>query len=146
MMRTAEQHRYEPRIVAFLCNWCAYAGADLAGTQRLSYPANVRVIRLMCTGRVDPGFVVEAFLEGADGVIVAGCHPSECHYERGNLLAERRVTTLQHLLELIGVEPERVCLAWVSAAEGRKFARLIETTVEAVRALGPFEQFPRGAP
>ena len=146
LMRTDEPPRYEPRIVAFLCNWCAYAGADLAGTQRLGYPPNVRVIRLMCTGRVDPGFIVEAFLEGADGVIVAGCHPGECHYQSGNRLAERRLTTLQRLLEFIGVEPERVCLAWVSAAEGRKFARLIETTVDQVRALGPFEQFPRSAP
>lgn len=145
LMRTDEPPRYEPRIVAFLCNWCAYAGADLAGTQRLGYPPNVRVIRLMCTGRVDPGFIVEAFLEGADGVIVAGCHPGECHYQSGNRLAERRLTTLQRLLEFLGVEPERVCLAWVSAAEGRKFARLIETTVDKVRALGPFEQFPRSA-
>ena len=145
LRRTDEPPRYEPRIVAFLCNWCAYAGADLAGTQRLGYPPNVRVIRLMCTGRVDPGFIVEAFLEGADGVIVAGCHPGECHYQSGNRLAERRLTTLQRLLEFLGVEPERVCLAWVSAAEGRKFARLIETTVDKVRALGPFEQFPRSA-
>jgi F420-non-reducing hydrogenase iron-sulfur subunit len=137
---------YEPRIVAFLCNWCAYAGADLAGTQRLSYPPNVRVIRLMCTGRVDPGFIVEAFLEGADGVIVAGCHPGECHYEHGNRLAERRMTTLQHLLDFIGVEEARVRLTWVSAAEGRKFAQLVETTVEELRALGPFQQFPRSAP
>jgi coenzyme F420-reducing hydrogenase delta subunit len=140
------QQQYEPRIVAFLCNWCAYAGADLAGTQRLGYPANVRVIRLMCTGRVDPGFIVEAFLEGADGVIVAGCHPGECHYEHGNRLAERRMTTLQNLLDFIGVEQARVRLAWVSAAEGRKFAKLIETTVEELRALGPFQQFPRSAP
>ena len=137
---------YEPRIVAFLCNWCAYAGADLAGTQRLSYPPNVRVIRLMCTGRVDPGFIVEAFLEGADGVIVAGCHPGECHYESGNRLAERRMTTLQKLLDFIGVEQARVRLTWVSAAEGRKFAKLVETTVEELRALGPFQQFPRRAP
>jgi len=140
------QHQFEPRIVAFLCNWCAYAGADLAGTQRLSYPPNVRVIRLMCTGRVDPGFIVEAFLEGADGVIVAGCHPGECHYESGNRLAERRMTTLQKLLDFIGVEQERARLTWVSAAEGRKFAQLIETTVKELRDLGPFKQFPRSAP
>ncbi len=146
LMANDQQQEYEPRIVAFLCNWCAYAGADLAGTQRLSYPPHVRVIRLMCTGRVDPGFIVEAFLEGADGVIVAGCHPGECHYEHGNRLAERRMTTLQSLLEFIGVDQARVRLAWVSAAEGRKFAQLIETTVEEVRALGPFEQFPRSAP
>jgi len=144
LMENKESVEYEPRIIAFLCNWCAYAGADLAGTQRLSYPPNVRVIRLMCSGRVDPGFVVQAFLEGADGVIVAGCHPGECHYETGNRLAERRMTTLHSLLEFIGVEPERLCLAWVSAAEGRKFAQLIQSTVEEVRALGPFRQFPRG--
>ena len=145
-MTVNTQQQYEPRIVAFLCNWCAYAGADLAGTQRLGYPPNVRVIRLMCTGRVDPGFIVEAFLEGADGVIVAGCHPGECHYEHGNRLAERRMTSLQHLLDFIGVEEARVRLAWVSAAEGRKFAQLIETTVEELRAMGPFQQFPRSAP
>jgi F420-non-reducing hydrogenase iron-sulfur subunit len=104
------------------------------------------VIRLMCTGRVDPGFIVEAFLEGADGVIVAGCHPGECHYESGNRLAERRMTTLQKLLDFIGVEEARVRLTWVSAAEGRKFAQLVETTVEELRALGPFQQFPRSAP
>jgi coenzyme F420-reducing hydrogenase delta subunit len=146
MMKVNIKQEYEPRIVAFLCNWCAYAGADLAGTQRLGYPPNVRVIRLMCTGRVDPGFIVEAFLEGADGVIVAGCHPGECHYESGNRLAERRMTTLQNLLDFIGVEQARVRLTWVSAAEGRKFAQLIETTVEELRALGPFQQFPRSAP
>jgi coenzyme F420-reducing hydrogenase delta subunit len=145
-MKANIKQQYEPRIVAFLCNWCAYAGADLAGTQRLSYPPNVRVIRLMCTGRVDPGFIVEAFLEGADGVIVAGCHPGECHYESGNRLAERRMTTLQKLLDFIGVEEARVRLTWVSAAEGRKFAQLVETTVEELRALGPFQQFPRSAP
>jgi coenzyme F420-reducing hydrogenase delta subunit len=145
-MKANIKQQYEPRIVAFLCNWCAYAGADLAGTQRLNYPPNVRVIRLMCTGRVDPGFIVEAFLEGADGVIVAGCHPGECHYESGNRLAERRMTTLQKLLDFIGVEEARVRLTWVSAAEGRKFAQLVETTVEELRALGPFQQFPRSAP
>ena len=114
-----------------------------ARVQRLGYPANVRVIRVMCSGRVDPGFVVQAFLEGADGVIVAGCHPGECHYETGNRIAERRMTTLHRLLEFIGVEPDRVRLAWVSAAEGRRFAELIATAVDEVRALGPFRQFPR---
>jgi coenzyme F420-reducing hydrogenase delta subunit len=145
LMKNDEPVEYEPKIIAFLCNWCAYAGADLAGTQRLSYPANVRVIRLMCSGRVDPGFVVQAFLEGADGVVVAGCHPGECHYTSGNRLAERRMATLHQLLEFIGVEPERLCLAWVSAAEGRKFAELMQSTVEEVRALGPFRQFARSA-
>ncbi len=145
LTESTEETDYEPRIIAFLCNWCAYAGADLAGTQRLGYPPNVRVIRLMCSGRVDPGFVVQAFLEGVDGVIVAGCHPGECHYESGNRLAERRMATLQRLLEFIGVEPQRVRLAWVSAAEGRKFAELVQTTVDEVRALGPFRQFVRSA-
>ena len=106
---------------------------------------DVIALAVMCSGRVDPGFVVQAFLEGADGVIVAGCHPGDCHYETGNRLAERRMTTLHSLLEFIGVEPERFSLAWVSAAEGRKFAQLIENAVEEVRAVGPFRQFARRA-
>lgn len=128
---------FEPRIVAFLCHWCSYAAADLAGTQRLEYPSSVRVVHVPCSGRVDPGFVVQALLEGADGVLVAGCHPGDCHYVTGNRMALRRVTVLRELLEHVGVEPERVRMTWVSAAEGRKFAETITRMTDEVRALGP---------
>jgi len=134
---------FEPKIIAFLCSWCSYAGADLAGTQRLAYPANVRVVRVMCSGRVDPGFVLQALLEGADGVLISGCHPGDCHYESGNRVMQRRLTVTRRLLEYVGVEPERVQLAWVNASEGRKFAKLIHAVTDEVRTLGPFAAFRR---
>lgn len=134
---------FEPRIVALLCNWCSYAAADLAGTQRVRYPANVRVVHVPCSGRVHSGYVLQALMEGADGVIVAGCHPGECHYDTGNRIALRRITMLSKLLEYVGVEPERVRLAWVSAAEGRRFAEMIGEMTEQLAALGPFEAFRR---
>lgn len=145
-MLTPTDTCFEPLIVAFLCNWCSYAGADMAGTQRLTYPANVRVVRVMCSGRVDPGHIVSAFLNGADGVLVAGCHPGDCHYVSGNRITQRRVTLLGRLLEFIGVEPGRLRLCWVSANEGRKFAEVMETVVGEVKALGPFQQFARRSP
>jgi len=129
---------FEPKIVAFLCNWCAYAGADLAGVSRIQYPTNVRAIRVMCSGRVDPVFVLEAFKDGADGVLVAGCHlPSDCHYLTGNFKAERRVLLLKKVLEQFGIEPERLRLEWVSASEGDKFATVIKDMTEQIRKLGP---------
>ncbi|NIM00981.1 MAG: hydrogenase iron-sulfur subunit [Acidobacteria bacterium] len=139
------QAEFEPTIVAFLCNWCSYAGADLAGTQRLTYPANVRVIRVMCSGRVDPGYVLQCLLQGADGVLVSGCHHGDCHYVCGNRIAERRVTVMRRLLEFVGVEPGRVRLTWVSGAEGRRFARVIDDVVRDIKALGPFHGFERRA-
>ena len=109
---------FEPNIVAFLCNWCSYAGADLAGTSRLQYAPNVKVIRVMCSGRVNPMFVVNALQQGADGVLIGGCHPGDCHYVQGNYFTRRRMAVLKKLLEYLGIEPERVRMTWVSAAEG----------------------------
>lgn len=129
--------KFEPRILAFTCNWCSYAGADLAGTSRFSYPTNVRVIRVMCSGRVDPVFIIKAFETGSDGVLVSGCHPGECHYISGNLRAEGRVEATRKLLELLGLEPERLRLEWISAAEGGKFSRVITDFTEDLRKIGP---------
>jgi F420-non-reducing hydrogenase iron-sulfur subunit len=128
---------FEPKIVGFLCNWCSYTGADLAGTSRLKYLPNVRVIRVMCSGRVDPTFVIKALSEGADGVLVAGCHPGDCHYQDGNLKTMRRMPLLKKMLEQFGVEPERVRLEWVSASEGERFKEVVDDLTETVRKLGP---------
>jgi F420-non-reducing hydrogenase iron-sulfur subunit len=128
---------FEPRIVAFLCNWCAYTGADLAGTSRLQYPPNVRAIRVMCTGGVDPIYVIKALLEGADGVLIGGCHPGDCHYQSGNLKARRRVAILRGILEDLGLDPDRVWLRWISASEGKLFADTITEMVEALKEKGP---------
>jgi F420-non-reducing hydrogenase iron-sulfur subunit len=128
---------FEPRIVAFLCNWCAYTGADLAGTSRLQYPPNVRAIRVMCTGGVDPIYVIKALLEGADGVLIGGCHPGDCHYQSGNLKARRRVAILRGILEELGLDPDRVWLRWISASEGKLFAETITEMVEALKEKGP---------
>ncbi len=127
----------EPIVLAFCCNWCAYAGADLAGTSRAQYPANLRVIRVMCTGMVHPNLVIEALTHGADGVLVLGCHPGDCHYLEGNLRAEGRREAIALLLEDLGLEPERFRLEWVSASEGQRFARVVNEMVEAVKKLGP---------
>lgn len=134
---------FEPKIIGFLCNWCSYAGADLAGTSRIQYPPNIRIIRVMCSGRVNPMFVVNALQQGADGVLIGGCHPGDCHYQHGNYLARRRITVLKNLLEFMGIEPERVRMTWVSAAEGRKFADVIKEVTEDVRKLGPMQQIRR---
>ena len=135
---------FEPRIVGFLCNWCAYAGADLAGTSRLQYPANVDTIRVMCSGRVDPTFVLKAFQLGADGVLVCGCHRGDCHYSEGNYKAARRIPLLAKLAEQFGIEPERLRIEWVSASEGERFAAIVEEMTEQIRALGPFSDNGRG--
>ncbi len=129
--------RFEPKIVAFLCNWCSYAGADLAGTSRLQYAPNVRVIRVMCSGRVEPYLVVEALQAGADGVLVLGCHPGECHYLEGNYRTVGRMALLKRMLGQLGMEEERVRLDWVSASEGVRFASIVNQMTETVRALGP---------
>jgi len=128
---------FEPKIVGFLCNWCSYAGADLAGVSRIQYPPTLRIVRLMCSGRVDPIFIIEAFKSGADGVLVAGCHPGDCHYLAGNYKAERRVALLRRLLDQFGIEPERLKLEWVSASEGDRFATVIKEMTEEIRKLGP---------
>ena len=129
---------FEPKIIGFLCNWCSYAGADLAGVSRIEYPTNIRIIRVMCCGRIDPLFVLEAFKDGADGVLIAGCHlPSDCHYIDGNYKTIRRVTFLKDLLRQFGIEPERLRLEWISAAEGEKFAAVIKDMVNQIKELGP---------
>lgn len=134
---------FEPNIVAFLCNWCSYAGADLAGTSRTRYPANIKVIRVMCTGRVNPLFVVSALQQGADGVLVSGCHPGDCHYLEGNLYARRRFGLMRDLLEFVGIDSRRFHMSWVSASEGGKWKEVVEEVVDKVREAGPMEQFQR---
>jgi len=128
---------FEPKIVGFCCNWCSYRAADLAGSARIKYPANVRIIRVMCSGRIDPTFVLKALSLGADGVLVAGCHPGECHYVNQNYKAMRRYAMLKQTLAAMGVEPERVQLVWASAAEGEVLAKAVQTLVENVKKLGP---------
>jgi F420-non-reducing hydrogenase iron-sulfur subunit len=131
------QKSNSPRIIAFLCNWCTYAGADLAGTARITYPPNVRAVRLMCTGSLDPMYVVKAFLEGADGVLVGGCRPGDCHYTNGNYKARRRVALLQEILDAVGIERDRLWLRWISASEGGLFAETIREMVEVLGAKAP---------
>jgi len=131
---------YEPKIVAFCCNWCSYAGADLAGTTRIQYPPNVRIIRVMCSGRVDPAFVLKAFALGADGVIVAGCHPADCHYINGNEKAAMRGEFLESFLEEAGIEPQRFKIEWIAGSEGRKFADTIKKMVTDLEKLGPVSE------
>lgn len=131
------EERFEPKIVAFLCNWCSYRAADLAGTSRIKYQPNVRMVRVMCTGRVDPTFVLKALALGADGVMIAGCHPGECHYLEQNYKALRRYSMLKHSLRAMGVEEDRVRLQWASAAEGVQLAGAINEMIDQVRALGP---------
>jgi F420-non-reducing hydrogenase iron-sulfur subunit len=129
--------QFEPVIVGFLCNWCSYRAADLAGTARIKYAPNLRVIRVMCSGRVDPQFVLQALRNGADGVLIAGCHPGECHYVNGNIKALRRFSLLKKTLDQWGIEPERVQLLWASASEGTILAAAVDRMTEEVRALGP---------
>jgi len=132
-----QEEIFKPRIVAFLCNWCSYAGADLAGTSRVQYSPEVHNVRVNCSSRVDPTFVIKAILMGADGVLIAGCHPGDCHYKSGNLYTRRRVMMLKTLLRIIGIEPERLRLEWVSASEGNRFGKVVDDFVEEIRALGP---------
>jgi F420-non-reducing hydrogenase iron-sulfur subunit len=129
--------KFEPTIVGFLCNWCSYTGADLAGTSRIQYAPNVRVIRVMCTARIDPSFVLKALQDGADGVLICGCHPGDCHYSEGNYKMMRRFPLLKRLLAEYGIEDDRVRLDWVSASEGQRFADIVNDMTERVRALGP---------
>lgn len=128
---------FQPRIIAFLCNWCSYAGADLTGTSRIQYSPNVKALRVNCSSRVDPTFVIKALMSGADGVLVAGCHPGDCHYKSGNLYTRRRVMMLKTLLETIGIPPDRLRLEWVSASEAIKFATVVNDFVDEIKELGP---------
>jgi F420-non-reducing hydrogenase iron-sulfur subunit len=129
---------WQPRIVGILCYWCSYAGADLAGSSRLSYPSNIRIVRVPCSGRADPLFVLRAFQRGADGVLVAGCHPGDCHFAEGNYYARRRMSLLKRLVEYVGIPEERFKALWVSASEGKEFAHVIAEMVEEIKPLGPF--------
>lgn len=128
---------FEPKIVGFLCNWCSYTGADLAGTSRIKYRPNVRVIRVMCSARIDPTFVLKAFAEGADGVLVCGCHPGDCHYTEGNYKTMRRYPLLKRMLADYGIEGDRFRLEWVSASEGKRFADIVDDMAERLAELGP---------
>jgi len=134
-VKNMETH-FKPRIIAFCCNWCAYAAADLAGVSRIQYPPNVRIIRVMCSGSVDPLMVIKALHYGADGVLVLGCHIGDCHYQKGNHLAKKRIAVLQRLLSYSGIDPRRVKIDWTSASEGEKFAQIVREFTEEIRKLG----------
>ena len=130
---------FSPKILGFLCNWCGYAGADLAGVSRFQYPPNVRIIRVMCSGRIHPALILDAFNHGSDGVLVCGCHIGDCHYISGNEMAEKRVEKTKQLLELLNIEPERLRLEWVSSAEGAKFADIVKNFTDQLISLGAFK-------
>jgi coenzyme F420-reducing hydrogenase delta subunit len=136
-----EETKWEPKVVGFLCHWCSYAGADLSGSARLEYPHNIRIIRIPCSGRVDPMFILRALQNGVDGVIVSGCHPGDCHYQSGNFHARRKFAVIRRLLDYVGIEPERVQFSWVAASEGPKMAQVINEFVEGVRKVGPNRLF-----
>ena len=135
-LKMGDPEEWQPKIVAFLCNWCSYAGADLAGVSRIQYPPHIRVIRVPCSGRVNPMFIIKALQSGADGVLISGCHPGDCHYISGNLIARRKFALLKHFLEYMGIEPGRVNFSWVSAAEGEKFSKVVTDVIEQVKKLG----------
>ena len=137
MAENLASKEWEPKIVAIVCNWCTYAGADLAGISRIQYPPNVRIIRVPCTGRINPFYIVKALQDGADGVLVSGCHPGECHYISGNLVARRKFAALKSFLSYIGMEGDRTMFTWVSASEGDRFAQVIKGVTAKVKALGP---------
>jgi len=136
---------FEPKIIAFVCNWCTYAGADLTGTSRIKYAQNVKIIRFPCTGRIDFMLLLKSFSEGADGIIVSGCHPNDCHYTSGNFHARRRWIMFRGLLDLLGIDIRRIQYSWVSAAEGSKWADIVNTTVATIRELGPYNDYAKVA-
>jgi len=136
-------NKWEPKIVTFLCNWCSYAGADLAGVSRIQYPPNIRVIRVPCSGRVNPFYIIKVLQNGIDGVLVSGCHPGDCHYISGNLIARRKFALLKSFLEYIGIEPGRVQFSWVSAAEGGRFVDIIKKVTSEVKKLGPIKKLEK---
>jgi coenzyme F420-reducing hydrogenase delta subunit/predicted transcriptional regulator len=128
---------FEPKIIGFLCNWCSYAGADLAGVSRIQYPSNIRIVRVMCSGRIDPTIPLEVFMRGADGILILGCHPGDCHYVEGNLYEKRKIEMVKKLITLTGLEPDRLSLEWVSASEGQRFAQIVTQFTEQIKKLGP---------
>jgi len=132
---------FEPKIIAFVCNWCTYAGADLTGTSRMKYASNVKIIRFPCTGRIDFMLLLNSFANGADGIIVSGCHPNDCHYTSGNFHARRRWMVFRNLCDFMGINMERITFSWVSAAEGAKWADIVNKSVEKIRELGPFQSY-----
>ena len=140
---TDEQSSFEPKIITFLCNWCSYAGADLAGTSRVQYPPNIRIIRVMCSSRISPLFILRAFRNGADGVLISGCHPGDCHYLKGNYYARRRGVLFRNFLEYAGIDPKRFQMSWVSASEGQRFGEVINAVVEEIKSIGPQEKMKR---
>lgn len=140
-----ENKIFEPKIVAFVCNWCTYAGADLTGTSRIKYAPNVKIVRFPCTGRIDFMLLIKAFGEGADGIIVSGCHPNDCHYTSGNFHARRRWISFRSLLDFLGIDTRRITFSWVSAAEGAKWATLVNDTVSRIKELGPYSDYERVA-
>ena len=131
-----KEENFNPKILAFLCNWCSYAGADLAGTSRIKYPSSILPIRVMCSSRVDPLFVIKAYLNGADGVLVTGCHPGDCHYQEGNYFTRRRFVMLKKVVENLGLESDRLRLSWVSASEGQKYAKVATDFTKKIKELG----------
>ena len=143
-IKPTEEKPWEPKILAFLCNWCSYAGADLAGVQRNQYPPNIRIVRIPCSGRINPLFILKSLQVGWDGVLVSGCHPGDCHYISGNFIARRKFSMLNDMLEFVGIDSGRVNFTWVSAAEGEGFAKIIRKVTERVRLLGPNTRFKRG--
>lgn len=136
-----ENQNQDPKIIAFVCNWCTYTGADLAGTSRLKYLPNVRMIKLPCTGRIDPVFIIKAFEKGADGVLVSGCHPGDCHYNAGNFHARRRWIMFHKLLDYLGIDENRIHFSWVSASEGKKFVDVVNAFTNKVKAQGTFKKY-----
>ncbi|MDH6354411.1 F420-non-reducing hydrogenase iron-sulfur subunit [Dysgonomonas sp. PH5-45] len=138
-------NEFEPKIVAFVCNWCTYAGADLTGTSRIKYASNVKIVRFPCTGRIDFMLLLKAFANGSDGVIVSGCHPNDCHYTSGNFHARRRWILFRSLLDFLGIDIRRIQFSWVSAAEGAKWADIVNTTVTNIRELGPYTEYRRAS-
>ena len=136
-MYMEQNSNWEPKIVAFLCNWCSYAGADLAGVSRLQYGTNIRIIRVPCSGRINPLYIVRALQNGADGVLISGCHPGDCHYISGNLVARRKFALMKRLLTYLGIEPDRVQFSWVSASEGNRFAALMNKVIADIKNMGP---------
>lgn len=138
-----EEKKFEPKIAAFVCNWCTYTGADLAGTSRLKYPTNIKMIRVPCTGRIDPLFIIKAFEKGADGVLISGCHPGDCHYNAGNFHARRRWILFQELLGYIGIDNSRLHFSWVSASEGKKFVDIVNEVTDIIKEKGPFKKYAK---
>ena len=134
-------NEFEPKVVAFVCNWCTYAGADLTGTSRIKYAPNVKIIRFPCTGRIDFMLILKAFAKGADGIIISGCHPNDCHYTSGNFHAKRRWMVIRTMLDFLGVDVNRITFSWVSAAEGARWAEIVNTTVDGIKKLGPYDNY-----